>query len=408
MTAATPAAGHLSPPAPARLRTADLARLAAVGLRTRKLRATLSALGIAIGVAAITAVLGLSASSSAGLLAEISRLGTNLLSVTDGVSFAGQATELPLTAPGMISRLPGVLAVQDTGSVSVNAYRSPLIPAADTSALSVQAASLGLPAAVGASLARGRWLNAATAGEPVAVLGAAAAQRLGIDRVYPGERIWAGGMWLYVAGLLKPCVLAPEINSDVLIGWPAAEKYFGFDGSPSEIYLRASTGRVNAVDNLLAAQANPENPEFVSVSQPSAALTAQADAKGAFDTLFLGLGGVALLVGAVGVANIMIISVLERRSEIGLRRALGATRGSIRNQFLAEAIALSLAGGAAGVLAGAAATAAYAHAKGWAVVVPPLAWAGGLGAALVIGAVAGLWPALRAARLSPTQALWTL
>jgi putative ABC transport system permease protein len=396
-------------PVPARLRPADLARLAAVGLRTRKLRAALSALGIAIGVAAIVAVLGLSASSSAGLLAEIAKLGTNLLTVQNGQDFSGNPAELPLAAPAMITRLPGVTSVQDTGTVSnVNAYRSPLIPAIDTNALQVQAASLHLPATVGTSIARGAYLNAATAQEPVAVLGAAAAQRLGIDAIWPGERIWVGGMWFYVTGILKPAVLAPEIDSSILVGYPAAKKYLGLDGHPSTIYLRAATGQVQTVDGLLGAQANPENPQQVNVSQPSAALTAQAAAKGAFNTLFLGLGAVALLVGAVGVANIMIISVLERRSEIGLRRALGATKGHIRIQFLSEAILLAAAGGIAGVILGAAATAIYAHTKGWATVIPPLAWAGGLAAAIIIGALAGLLPALRAARLSPTQALWSL
>jgi len=405
MTTTTPAAALV----PARLRMADLARLAAVGLRTRKLRAALSALGIAIGVAAIVAVLGLSASSSAGLLAEIAKLGTNLLTVQNGQDFTGNAAELPIAAPAMITRLTGVTQVQDTGTVSnVNAYRSPLIPTIDTNALTVDAASLHLPATIGTSVAQGSYLNAATARQPVAVLGAAAAQRLGIDKVWPGERIWAGSMWFYVTGILKPAVLAPDIDSSVLVGYPAAQKYLGFDGHPSTIYLRAAASQVKAVDALLAGQANPENPEQVDVSEPSAALTAQAAAKGAFNALFLGLGAVALLVGAVGVANIMIISVLERRSEIGLRRALGATKGHIRIQFLSEAILLAATGGAAGVALGAAATATYARTKHWAIVIPPLAWAGGLAAALLIGTAAGLLPALRAARLSPTQALWTL
>jgi len=396
-------------PVPARLRPADLAGLASVGLRTRKLRAALSALGIAIGVAAIVAVLGLARSSQAGLLAEIARLGTNLLTVTNGQDFSGGTAELPSAAPGMISRVPGVTAVQDTGTVSnVDVYRSPYIPSIHTNALSVEASTLGLPGVVGTSVAQGRYLNAATAQEPVAVLGAVAAQRLGIDRVWPGERIFAGGVWLYVVGILRPAALAPEIDSSILVGYPAAEKYLHFDGHPAQIYLRASDDQVLAVDALLGAQANPENPGQVNVSQPSEALTAQAAAAGAFDTLFLGLGAVALLAGAVGVANIMVISVLERRQEIGLRRALGATRGQIRTQFLSEAILLALAGGAAGVTAGAAATASYAHAQGWAIVIPPEAWAGGLAAALLIGAAAGLLPAIRAARRSPTQALWTL
>ena len=236
------------------------------------------------------------------------------------------------------------------------------------------------------------------------MLGAAAAQRMGIDRVWPGERIWVGSQWFYLAGILKPAVLAPEIDSSVLVGYPAAHTYLHYTGHPTTIYVRTVTADTKRVDNLLAAQANPQQPEEVNVSQPSAALTAQ----GAFDVLFLGLGAVALLVGAVGVANIMVISVLERRSEIGLRRALGATKGHIRTQFLSEAILLAVAGGAVGVIFGVVATAVYASAKGWAVVIPPLAWAGGLGAALVIGAAAGLLPALRAARMSPTEALWTL
>jgi putative ABC transport system permease protein len=215
-------------------------------------------------------------------------------------------------------------------------------------------------------------------------------------------------MWLYVTGILRPAALTPNIDASVLIGYPAAEKYLGFDGHPSEIYLRTQTSRTVAVNSLLPNQASPENPGGAATTQPSAALTAQADAAGAFNGLFLGLGAVALLVGAVGVANIMVISVLERRSEIGLRRALGATRGHIRTQFLAEAIILALAGGAAGVTAGIAATVIYADAKGWATVVPPLAWAGGLAAALLIGALAGLLPAIKAARLSPTQALWSI
>jgi putative ABC transport system permease protein len=403
-------------PLAARLRTGDLARLATVGLRTRKLRAALSALGIAIGVAAIVAVLGLSSSAAAGLNAEIAALGTNLLTVSPGQNIDGATAQLSAAAPAMIARLPGVYQVQSTGATGASVYRSPLIPSIDTDALTVDAATLGLPATAGTSLARGEFLNAATAREPVCVLGAAAAQLLGIDRLFPGERVWVtgigangnGGMWLYVAGILNPDVLSPGVDSSVLVGYPFAENYLAFAGSPATIYVKATYSQVNAVHNLLGNQADPQDPSAVDVSQPSSALVAQADAKSAFSALFLGLGAVALLVGAIGVANIMVISVLERRSEIGLRRALGAARGHIRIQFLAEAIALSLIGGVAGIIIGAAATAIYAHGKGWATVIPADAWAGGLAAALLIGALAGLLPALKAARLSPTQALWSL
>jgi putative ABC transport system permease protein len=400
---------------PGRLTSRDLGRVASVGIRTRKLRATLSALGIAIGVAAIVAVLGLSSSSQAGLLAEIDRLGTNLLTVTNGQTFTGQTAQLPLAAPSMIARMKPVERVADTGTVSgTNAYRSPLIPSIDTNGIQVQAASLNLLPVLLTTVAQGSYLNAATATQPVAVLGAAAAQRLGIDRVYRGERIWLGGQWFYVGGILNPAVLAPEIDTSILIGYPAAERYLGYNtirdgrltvGPPSTIYVRAQTSQVRAVQSLLAQTANPEAPNEANVSQPSAALSARAEAQSAFNGLFLGLGAVALVVGAVGVANIMIISVLERRSEIGLRRALGATKAQIRTQFLSEAIILALAGGAVGVAAGALATIVYATTKHWTIVIPTEAWAGGIAAAIAIGAIAGLMPAIRAARLSPTDAL---
>lgn len=393
------------------LRPADLARLSAVGLRTRKLRAGLSALGIAIGVGAIVAVLGLSSSSQAGLLAEIAKLGTNLLTVSPGQRIGGGETELSQDAPEMIRRVAGVTDVEDVGLVeNVNVYRNPQIPAVNTNGLSVSASSLDLPAAASTSVEQGTYLNAATAREPVAVLGAAAARYLGMDRVWPGARIWVvrkgfGGQWFYVTGILRAAPLTPTVDASVFIGYPAAERYLDFDGHPSTIYLRTQNDRVNDVYALLAPTANPESPNEVNVSQPSSALLAQAAAESAFNSLFLGLGAVALLIGAIGVANIMVISVLERRGEIGLRRALGATKGHIRLQFLSEAIVLSLIGGVVGVLLGALATAVYATANDWAVVIPAEAWGGGLASALLIGAVAGLLPALRAARMAPTEAL---
>ncbi|HVV58883.1 MAG TPA: ABC transporter permease, partial [Gaiellaceae bacterium] len=322
-----------------RLALGDLARVASVGVRTRRLRAALSALGIAIGVAAIVAVLGLSASSQAGLLAEIDRLGTNLLTVQNGQTFTGATAQLPLAAPAMIRRLDGVLQVADTAIVDgVDVYRSPYVPTIDTNSITVEAASLNLLPIAGTTIAQGAYLNAATATQPVAVLGASAAARLGVDHIYPDERIWLGKQWFYLAGILRPATLAPELDSSVLVGYPAAERYLGYEsnlhgepaiGNPTAIYVRAATDQVADVQQRLAYAADPEAPNEVAVSQPSSALQARAKAKSALNGLFLGLGAVALLVGAVGVANIMIISVLERRSEIGLRRALGARRRQI-------------------------------------------------------------------------------
>jgi putative ABC transport system permease protein len=406
---------HRSMAGPSRLKTADQARVAGIGLRARPLRAALSALGIAIGVAAIVAVLGLSSSSQAGLLAEIDRLGTNLLTAESGQTLAGQAAQLPVAAPARVAHLPAVQEVAHTGTVAAaKVFRSPLIPSVNTNALQVKATSLNLPAVLATGMAQGSWLNSATAEQPVTVLGAVAARRLGIEHVYPGERVWLGGQWFYIGGVLRPAVLATEIDSSVLVGYPAARRYLNYagitagkptNGPPSALYVRAETSQVQQVQSVLAQTANPEASNEVDVSQPSDVLTARAAARGAFNSLFLGLGAVALVVGAVGVANIMIISVLERRAEIGLRRALGATRGQIRVQFLSEAIMLAVIGGAVGVAAGAASTIIYAGTKGWAVVIPVQAWAGGIGSAMVIGALAGLLPALRAARMSPTEAL---
>jgi putative ABC transport system permease protein len=390
-----------------RLHPIDLARTASVGLRTRRMRAALSALGIAIGVAAMVAVLGLSASSQAGLLAEIDKLGTNLLVVTPGQAITGDDAVLPKEAPGMIARIGPVEQVASTGAVSVSVFRNPYVPSFNTNAIGVAAASLELPDVVRTSVAAGRYLNAATAEQPVAVLGSDAARRLGISKIYPDARIWTGGQWFYIAGILNPAKLTPALNSLVLVGYPAAEKYLGFNGHPSSVYVRAATEQVTDVFGVLAATANPESPDEVKVSRPSAALQARAAAQSAFNGLFLGLGAVALLVGGVGVANTMVISVLERRSEIGLRRALGATKGHIRLQFFSEAVLLSGLGGVVGVAAGTIATGIYVYVKSWEITVPVLAWGGGLAAAMIIGAVAGLLPALRAARMAPTEALRT-
>ncbi|WP_219469449.1 ABC transporter permease [Nonomuraea rhizosphaerae] len=391
---------------PARLGLADVLRVGAAGLSTRPTRVILSALGIAIGIATMIAVIGISASSREQLLRRLDRLGTNLLTVSAGQTMFGENAELPTGAVAMVRRIGPVRTAAATGMVStVTIRRTDHIPVAVTGGIAVQAASVGLLDTLEGAVAKGVWLNAATERRPVVVLGSKSAETLGITRT--GVRVWIGGRWFTVTGILTPMPLAPEIERSALIGFPAAQELLGFDGHPSVVYERSSEESVEGVRAVLPRTVNPENPEEVQVSRPSDALAAKAAAAGAFTNLLLGLGAVALLVGGVGVANTMVISVLERRSEIGLRRSLGATRGQVRLQFLAESLLLSALGGVVGAVLGALATTVYAMSRGWPAVVPPWALGGALAATLVIGTIAGLYPAVRAARLSPTVALTT-
>ncbi|MGG7507850.1 ABC transporter permease [Plantibacter sp. YIM 135249] len=382
----------------------DVLHLGTAGLRSRPTRAILSALGIAIGIAAMIAVVGISTSSQAKLNEQLATLGTNLLTAQAGKTLFGKDATLPENSVAKVSLLAGVTAVGSTADLDqLSIYRSSLIDPAQSGGLGVKVATDGLLDVIGGSLAAGSWLNQATSQYPAVVLGSKAAERLGIST--PGTLVWLGDQQFTVIGILDPVALAPEIDTTALIGEAVAKGQFGFNGKPTTIYERSSDEAVASVRELLSRTVNPSAPEEITVSRPSDALAAKNAADQAFTGLLLGLGSVALLVGGIGVANTMVISVLERRREIGLRRALGATRGHIRSQFLTEALLLSALGGIAGAALGSGVTAVFASLSGWPTAIPVAVIAGGIGATLVIGAIAGLYPAIRASRTPPTSAL---
>jgi putative ABC transport system permease protein len=402
---AAPIPAAAPPPPRSRMRAGDAWPLAAAGLASRPARAILSAVGVALGIATMVAVLGISTSSRAQLVAQIDALGTNLLTVTPGQSYTGQAVTLPATAPAMVARIGPVMAASAIGDVNASVYRNDRIPAANTNAITVYAAGTSLLATLQGHVASGTFLNAATAHYPAAVLGADAASTLGIDHADGSSQVWLGHHWFTVTGILDRLPLAPELDRAALIGYPVAEHLLHSRRVPAEIYVRTSPASVAAVQSVLAATADPAAPQDVTVASPADALTARADATAAFQGLFLGLGAVALLVGGIGIANVMVISVLERRGEIGLRRALGARRAHIAAQFVAEAALLASAGGAAGAVLGGFTTTLYAAARHWSAVVPAAVLLAAVAIALAVGVIAGLYPALRAARLAPAEAL---
>lgn len=387
-----------------KLRSGDALALGSNGLRSRPTRAILSALGIAIGIAAMVAVVGISTSGQARLNEEFAKLGTNLLTVTPGKSASGQNSKLPPDAPKGIGRLDGVDSVASVGVLDdVPVYRSSATDPRQTGGLTVAAADESLLETVNGSLAQGTWLSSATGSFPTVVLGATTAERLGV--VATGGLVLIGGVHHQVIGILDPVQLAPELDTMALIGVPNAIRTFNYDSSPTSVYEKSADEEVDRLRGLLGPAANPSSPGDVDVSRPSDALSAKYATDEAFNGLLLGLGSIALLVGGIGVANTMIISVLERRREIGLRRSLGATRAHVQVQFLTEALLLSLMGGVAGAVLGFGVTAVLAVLNGWLLSVPPVLFAFAIGSTLVIGAIAGLYPALRAARLPPTEAL---
>ncbi|WP_055587622.1 ABC transporter permease [Peterkaempfera griseoplana] len=405
MTAATPAHPHAR--RAVRLSPGDILRLGLIGVRVRKLRAALSALGISIGIATMIVVTGIPASSKQALLTQLTALGTNMLQAQAQPN-QNPPVLLPPSADAMAARIGPVT---DTGAVANThrtVQRNDHSDPSDSVGISVLAVRDGLLSAVNGSVHTGRFLTPATDRFPTVVLGHQAASWLGFRQLVPGQpapQVYIDNRWFTVIGILNPMPLTPDLEQSVMVGWSAATTYLHFDGHPTVVYLKASENALEDVRAVLPATLYPQLPGLIQVSRPSDALAAKRATEQTFSGLFIGLAGVALLVGGIGVANTMIISVLERRREIGLRRALGANRGQIRGQFLTEAVVLSTLGGVAGAVIGSLGVLGYATFQGWPPVIPPASVAEGIGGALLVGVVAGVYPSIRAARLTPTEAL---
>ena len=390
-----------------RLRPRDALRVAGSGLKARPLRAVLAALGIAVGIAAMVSVVGISASSRAEIDRQLRALGTNLLTVEPGQELrGGEPAKLPDESVDMVARVGPVSSVSAVGAIDdALVYRNDKIDELRTNGITTLAARPDLLDAVGGEVESGRWLDDALGAYPTVVLGDTTAKRLGITRTDGTVAVLLGERWFTVVGILAPAPLAPELDAAALVGWPVAKEMLGFDGSPTRLYERSPESAVEDVRAVLPATVNPENPEEVTVSRPSEALAAQAAADETLTTLLVALGGVALFVGGIGVANTMVIAVLERRSEIGLRRALGATRRHIRVQFLGESVLLAGLGGVGGAVLGGAVTGGLAALRDWPFALPLWVLGGAALATILVGAIAGAYPAARAARMSPTAAL---
>ena len=386
-----------------KLRFRDLFTTGTLGLRSRPGRTTLTAVGIAIGIASMVSVLGISTSSKADLIAEIDSLGTNLLQVRAGQSVFGETAELPVDAQPMIDRIATTINTAAVTTLDTTVQRNSHDETPN--GLDVIAANADLASTLDINSVQGRFLDNGTSTLPVTVLGAVAAERLGITSLEGGPTVTIAGQPFQVIGIMAPLPLNPDLDRAAIIGDVVAEESLGVDPNPTAIYVRVRPEQVEATRPVLARTANPAAPNEVDVSRPSDALEARAKVDENLQNLLLALGGVALLVGGVGIANVMVISVLERRGEIGVRRAVGATRGHIRAQFVIESATLAALGGILGTGLGVTITWAYAKHQNWALDIPVVGLAGGVGAALAIGAIAGLYPAAKAARLDPADAV---
>jgi len=375
------------------------------GVKARRGRAALTSIGIGIGIAAIVAVTGISASGRADLLATLESLGTNLIKASPQAGFFGTQENLPDGVLGMVERIGPVQEVTSTTQTDLLVRRTDFISEFEGGGISALVTRPELLDVVGGKLVEGRFIKDGLSDIPVTVLGSVTATRLGIRDLSIPTKILIENEWFGVVGILDELKIHPDLDRSVFIGYGVAKTLFNVDEEPTTIYVRSNPTYIEDVVEVLAPSMNPENPDQVSVSRPSDALEAQEAAEVAFTNLLLGLGSVALLVGGVAIANVMVMSVLERRMEIGVRRSIGATRKEIRYQFLLESVLLSGVGGLVGVLLGAGITLGYTEYSNIVFSIPILQVLGAIVLALLIGALSGVYPAIKASKIQPAEAV---
>jgi len=388
-----------------RLKIKDLFFVALYGVRARRGRAALTSIGIGIGIAAIVAVTGISASGRADLLATLESLGTNLIKASPQAGFFGTQEKLPDGVVGMVERIGPVEEVTSTTQTDLIVRRSDFISEFEGGGISTIVTSPELLQVVGGNLIEGRFIQDGLSNIPVTVLGSVTASRLGINTLDTPTKILIGNEWFGVVGIIDELKIHPDLDRSVFIGYGVAKTLFDIDKEPTTIYVRANPTYIEDVVEVIAPSMNPENPDQVQVSRPSDALVAQEAADAAFTNLLLGIGSVALLVGGVAIANVMVMSVLERRMEIGVRRSIGATRKEIRYQFLLESIVLSGIGGLVGVVLGTGVTLGYTNYTDIVFSIPVSQVLGAILLALLIGAISGVYPAIKASKIQPAEAV---
>jgi len=388
-----------------RLKIKDLFFVALYGVRARRGRAALTSIGIGIGIAAIVAVTGISASGRADLLATLESLCTNLIKASPQAGFFGTQEKLPDGVVGMVERIGPVEEVTSTTQTDLIVRRSDFISEFEGGGISTIVTSPELLQVVGGNLIEGRFIQDGLSNIPVTVLGSVTASRLGINTLDTPTKILIGNEWFGVVGIIDELKIHPDLDRSVFIGYGVAKTLFDIDKEPTTIYVRANPTYIEDVVEVIAPSMNPENPDQVQVSRPSDALEAQEAADAAFTNLLLGLGSVALLVGGVAIANVMVMSVLERRMEIGVRRSIGATRKEIRYQFLLESIVLSGIGGLVGVVLGTGVTLGYTNYTDIVFSIPVSQVLGAILLALLIGAISGVYPAIKASKIQPAEAV---